>query len=323
MEGVILANPEGGAWNFANGVYNQLLGESPPNWILAEVETKEFSDGEWRTKINRNVRGRRVYFIHDSSLEPSKWLAECLFINEALHNSSASEICNVLPYMHFARQDRKDESRVAVSMKAVFDYLKVYAHCVLTADIHNPTTIDFCGMPADNLYSSYVFAPHIKERNKDFLQTATLVSPDLGSLKRTRGYATKLGVRKIAGVYKIREDNLEGKLANQEVNEMILLGSITPDCMIIDDIIDTGGTVERCVELLRKNSAKRVYGCFTHAVLSGKGKERLSLFDKIYVTDTIPRNDFPENVKVVSTIPLFATAIRNVHTGKSLSVLFK
>ena len=188
----ILANPEGQAWSFATKIYETLQQRSN-NFEMNRVTIKHFRDGECKPKIELNVRKKNCFFIHDSNLKPADWMLQLLLINEALHNSSSHEVVNVLPYLKFSRQDRKDESRTSQSAKALVSIIDPYANRGLTIDLHNPAIQGFYNIPFDNLYSSPTVAKHLREHHANILEDLVVMSPDAGGAARARAFAKKLG----------------------------------------------------------------------------------------------------------------------------------
>jgi ribose-phosphate pyrophosphokinase len=312
----ILADPEGKAWDFAYSIYENLRKKSD-KFEMNEVRVKRFRDGEIKVKIKENIRRKNCFFIHDSSKQPAEWLMELIFVNEAMKNSSANEIINVLPYTKFSRQDRKDESRVAVNAKALADVICLYANRVLTVDAHFTQIQGFYRIPLDNLYSSNVLLDYLKAKHKDFLGNIVVMSPDAGGASRAKAFATKLGIKDIVIGYKYRKS--EG-----EVNEFKIIGEVAgKNVLIVDDIVDSGNTLIEAARKLREEGAKKVYAYCTHGVFSKNAREKISKeLDLMIVSNSIPQPKH-EKIEVVPLNDFFTEAIYRTSEGFSLSELFE
>jgi len=207
----ILADPQSKAWKFAETIYKKLK-EKSEKFSLNPVEIKRFRDGEIKPVIRDNVRRKNCFFIHDSSKKPADWFLELTLINEALRNSSAQEIIDVLPYMRFARQDRKDESRVPISARAVLDVISLYTDAILTVDVHSEQIQGFTRKRFDSLRSSIVLRSYLQQRYPDFFKEEwSIMSPDAGGTPRARHFAKKLGLKNIVIGDKYRK--CEGEVA--------------------------------------------------------------------------------------------------------------
>jgi len=233
--------------------------------------------------------------------------------------SSPDEINVVLPYTRFARQDRKDESRVSVNAKALADCVSLYAHRGMTVDLHCPNIQEYFKIPFDNLYSFPALIKYLKENHSEFLENLVVVSPDLGGGKRAEALVKRLVKQGINGDvalgYKTREKP-------NEVARTVVIGNVEgKNCLIVDDIIDTGGTIVKTAEELRGRGAKSVCGFAPHGLFTN-GTEYLKVFDKIFVGDTL-NCTLGENFETVSLVSLFGEAIYKIIVGESLSVLFE
>ncbi|OGJ21757.1 hypothetical protein A3K73_06955 [Candidatus Pacearchaeota archaeon RBG_13_36_9] len=285
---------------------------------LIDLEKKSFKDGEFKIKIVENIRGKICFLIHDSNKSPSEWFTELIFMLEATTFSSPEEVNIVLPYTRFARQDRKDESRVSVNAKALADSVSLYADRGMTVDLHTPQIQEYFKIPFDNLYSLTSLLNYFQKNHPDFLNDLVIVSPDLGGGKRADYFVKKLKERGVeAGValgHKTREKD-------NEVAKMVIIGEVSgKNCLIVDDIIDTGNTMIKTAEKLKENGAKKIFAYGTHGLFT-EGVEKFKVFDKVFVSDTlkVPKAD---NIEVVSMVKLFGEAIYRTATGQSLSVLF-
>jgi len=312
----ILAERDGKAWNFSYSIFENLKRRSD-KFELNEIGIKRFRDGEIKVKIKDNIRGKNCFFVHDSSKAPAEWFLELVLVNEALKYSSANQITDVLPYMRFSRQDRKDESRVAVNARAVSDVISLYAGRVLTVDAHSALLPSFYRIPFDNLYSSRALFEYLKQRHPELLEKVKIMSPDVGGTSRAKAFATRFGIEDIVIGYKYRK--VEG-----EVSEFKIVGDVRDqDILIVDDIVDSGNTLVEARRNLRDSGAGRVYVYCTHGVFSENAREKVSKnFDLVMVTNSIPQPEY-ENIEVIPLNELFAEAIYRTNEGLSLSELFE
>ncbi len=312
----ILANPEGDAWNFAYSIYEK-LSERDGKFEINEVRIKRFRDNEIKVKIKDNIRRKNCFFVHDSLKQPSDWLTELMFVNEVMKNSSAYEIINVLPYMKFSRQDRKDESRVAVNAKVLAEVIELYADRVLTIDAHSSLLPSFYRIPFDNLYSSKLLHEYLEKKHPELLSETVVMSPDAGGASRAKAFALKLGVKDIVIGYKYRKS--EG-----EVSEFKIIGEVAgKNVLIVDDIVDSGNTLIEATKKLREEGARKVYTYCTHGLFSGDARERVSKeLDLVIVSNSIPQPQH-DNIEVMPLNDFFAEAIYRTNEGLPLSELFE
>lgn len=285
---------------------------------LGDLTIQKFSDGEFQSVISESVRGS-FFFIIQSTFPPADNLLELLMIIDSAKRASADYIVAVIPYFGLARQDRKDRPRVAIGAKLVANLLVAAgANRIMTMDLHAGQIQGFFDIPVDHLTSSAIFIPHIENMNLDS-SSLTFASPDVGSTKRARTYAQHFGAEMvICDKYR--------KKAN-EVADMIVIGDVTGrDVIIIDDIVDTSGTLCNAAKILMEKGAKSVRAFCTHPVLSGPAYERIaeSELTELVVTDTIPLKEGKDTskIKVLSVSNLFAKAMRNAHDHKSITSLF-
>jgi len=315
---LILANKKGRAWDFANRVYNRLNSNPDRNhkFQLAGVEIVKFADGEVFVRVLDNVRAKRCFFIHDAFEGPQDWLVSLAFVNDALNRSSASEVNNVLPYLKYSRQDRMAEPRTPISASVVARLIGHNVNRVLTCDLHNPAITGAYRIPFDNLKAYPVIVDYLRRYYSDFLVDAVIVAPDVGSAKRAESYAKLLGLP-VAIAHKKRG------VANV-VESMTIIGEVYgKNALIVDDMIDTGGTLCKAAEVLKSKGARRIFACATHGLFSGKAFENImdSSFEKVIVTDSIPSESFGK-VEVIDISNLFAEAIYRITHGGSVSELF-
>ncbi len=286
---------------------------------LGQALVSTFSDGEIRVEIGENVRGRDVFLIQPTSPPVNQHLMELLIMIDAVKRASARRITAVIPYFGYARQDRKVAPRVPISAKLVADLLTTAgADRILTMDLHVGQIQGFFDIPVDNLYGSPVMIPFIHENFKNDL---VIVSPDAGGVARARAYAKRLGAS--LGLIDKRRD------APGKAKAMHLIGDVLgKDVVIMDDIVDTGGTLAEAAKVILGHGALSVNACCTHAVLSGPAVSRISesALKHLVVTDTIRLSDHAQKCpKIVqlSVARTFARAILNIHREESISSLFE
>jgi ribose-phosphate pyrophosphokinase len=279
---------------------------------LGDVSIPKFSDGEYTTYFNETVRGQDV-FILQSTFPPVDNLMELLLMIDAAKRASARQIIAVIPYFGFARQDRKDKPRVAIGSKLVANLLSAAGITrIMTMDLHADQIQGFFEVPVDHLYASSIFLPFIKE-NYD-LGNLIMAAPDTGGTKRANAYSKFLGLE-MAICYKQRSQ------ANQ-IDSMMVIGDVKgKNVLIIDDIIDTAGTICKAAELMIEQGAKSVSAMCTHAVLSGPAHDRIenSVIKELIVTDTIPLKQKSNKIKVLTVANLFAEVIRSLENHESIS----
>lgn len=284
---------------------------------LTHVLREQFSDGEIRIEIDENVRGDDVFVVQPTCSPVNYHLMELCLMIDALKRASARRITAVVPYYGYARQDRKVAPRVPISAKLVADFLSVAGmHRLMTIDLHAGQIQGFFNVPVDNLFAAPVFMETMRNINDDLV----IVSPDAGGVERARAYAKRLDAG-LAIVDKRRD-------APNQAKAMHLIGNVRGKVAIVmDDMVDTAGTMCAAGQVLADNGAKQIMACATHPVLSGPAIERLdkSVFSQVLVTDTIPldaRKRQCQKIKVISVAELLSRAIMNVHGETSVSVLF-
>lgn len=282
---------------------------------LGKVRLRNFSDGEIWAKYDENVRGEDL-FIVQSTQPPAENLFELLMLIDAARRASARRITAVIPYFGYARQDRKDQPRVAITAKLVANLItEAGADRVITMDLHAPQIQGFFDIPFDHLYSAPVFTRVMRKLE---LPNLTVFSPDTGGLKLARAYAKRLE----AGLGFIDKRRPRPNVA--EV--MNVVGDVEGrNVLIIDDLIDTGGTFTNAVNALKEFGALKIYGACTHPVLSGNAYELIdaSQLEQLIVTDTLPLAGHSDKIVVKSVAKLFAAAIIRTHSNQSISRLFE
>ncbi|MCK9407685.1 MAG: ribose-phosphate pyrophosphokinase [Bacteriovoracaceae bacterium] len=300
-----------------SGRSNRTLAEKIAHHLgepLGKLELQNFSDGEIWVKFIDNVRGADVFIIQ-TTVPPADNLMELLITVDAAKRASARKVTVVIPYFGYARQDRKDQPRVAITSKLVANLITTSgADRVICMDLHAPQIQGFFDIPVDHLYSSVVFVEHLRKQK---IPNLTVVSPDVGGIKMARAYAKRLGADLVL-IDKRRP-------APNVVEVMNIVGDVEGrNVLIVDDLIDTAGTFTNAVAALKKAGAKSIYGACTHPLLSGKALERIndSDIDKIIVCDTIPLKVESSKIEVMSVSLVFAEAIDRCFHNKSISSLF-
>lgn len=276
---------------------------------------KRFSDGEISIQIDESVRGKDVFIIQSTCAPTNDNLMELLIMTDALRRSSASSITAIIPYFGYARQDRKASPRVPITAKLVANLIEsAGVDRVATIDLHAGQIQGFFDIPVDNLYGSIIFNDYIKNKN---YKNPIIASPDIGGIARARSVAKALGLD-IVIVDKRREKANESEVMN-------VIGDVKDkEVILVDDIIDTAGTIVKAAEVFKSKGAKSVIACCTHPVLSGVAYERIAkdALDELVVTDTIPLKQQMDKIKVLSVAPIFGEVIRRVYHNESVNSLF-
>lgn len=288
---------------------------------LTPAMCETFSDGEIRIEIGDNVRGDDVFVIQPTNAPVNFNIMQLCLMLDALKRASAGRVTAVVPYYGYARQDRKVSPRAPISAKMVADFLEAAGmHRLVTVDLHAGQIQGFFNVPVDNLFAQPVMLDYIRELAGESLEDVVMVSPDAGGVERARSYAKRLGAS-LAIIDKRREKPNQAQAMN-------VIGEVDGKiAVLIDDMVDTAGTMVAAGQVLLEKGAREVIACATHPVLSGPAIERLcsSEFSRVLVTDTISLGDKLQHcgkIKVLSVAGLLAKAIHNIHTESSVSVLF-
>ena len=281
---------------------------------LGKVIIQKFSDGEFEPSFEETVRGGRVFLV-GSTMQPTENLMELLLMIDAAHRASAKHITAVIPYFGWARQDRKDKPRVPIGAKMVANLLSAAgATRIMTMDLHADQIQGFFEVPVDHVFASSLFVPQIRNLNLPHL---TIGSPDMGGSKRANNYARWLE-SEVVICYKQR------KSANT-IDKMTVIGDVKKrDVVLIDDMIDTAGTLTKAADMLMEKGANSVRAFATHGVLSGNALERIekSALKEVVITDTIPQDRPCDKLRVLTVAELFAEVMHKVHQHESISSHF-
>ncbi|MDC1067804.1 ribose-phosphate pyrophosphokinase [Candidatus Kapabacteria bacterium] len=283
---------------------------------LANTTIRNFSDGELWAKYEENVRGIDL-FVVQSTFSPSDNLMELLILIDAAKRASAKRITAVIPYFGYARQDRKDQPRVAITAKLITNLLtRSGADRIITVDLHSAQIQGFFDIPVDHLHASPVLTKALKNHLSG---DVVFASPDVGGVRTARAYAQRLN----AGLVLVDKRRPE---ANKSVITNVIGEVKDKTVVIVDDMIDTGGTFVNCAEELKNRGAKTIFGVTVHGVFSGEALEKInnsSAIERLFVTDTIPLKEKIEKIEVVSVGELLAEAIIRTHDNRSISSLFE
>ncbi len=299
------------------GRFSNYLGEQIARKLrikLGNCSIRTFSDGEIWVKYNENIRGSDV-FIVQSTMPPSDNLMELLIMIDAAKRASATRVTAVIPYFGYARQDRKDQPRVSITAKLIANLItQAGADRVITMDLHASQIQGFFDIPVDHLYGSAVFMKKFRQLK---IPNLAVASPDVGGIKMARAYAKRLHADLIL---------IDKRRPKPNVAEVMnIIGDAKgKNILIIDDLIDTGGTFVQAVNVLKEKGAKEIYGACTHAVFSGESMENIhkSPLKKLYVSDTLPLTHMSPSIEVTSVAPIFAESISRANKNQSISSLF-
>ena len=303
-----------------SGTANEELAQEVSKYLdqpLSKAKITKFSDNEINIKIEESVRGKDVFILQPTSAPANFNLMELLIMVDALKRSSARSITAVVPYYGYARQDRKAEPRVPISAKLVANLMETAGITrVVTVDLHASQIQGFFDIPVDNLYGAVLFNDYVKSKN---LRNPIVASPDIGGVARARYFAKTMGLDMVI-VDKRREKANESEVMN-------IIGNVEgKDVIMIDDMVDTAGTMVKAAAALKKLGATSVMACCTHPVLSGPAFERIENgeLDELVVTNTIPiKNNSCKKIKVLSTAKMLGEVIRRVYNNESVNSLFE
>lgn len=282
---------------------------------LSKASINRFSDGEINVQINESVRGKDVFIVQPTCAPTNDNLMELLIITDALRRSGANSINAVIPYFGYARQDRKSSPRVPISAKLVANLIEQSGvHRVITMDLHSGQIQGFFDIPVDNLYGSIMFVDYLRAKS---FKNPIIASPDVGGVARARHFADRLGMGLVI-VDKKRQRANESEVMN-------IIGDVEgKDVILVDDMIDTAGTMCKAANVLKSRGANSIMALGTHPVLSGPALERIaqSALDEVVVTNSIPLSTTHPKIKVLNAAPLFAEVIRRIYHNESVNSLF-
>jgi len=288
------------------------------NKKLTKTTVKKFSDGELFVKIEESIRGQHCFLIQSTSYPANDNLIELLLTLDALKRSSAKTITLIIPYYGYSRQDRKSEPRVPISAKVVADLIQsIGVKRIVTLDIHADQIQGFFNVPVDNLYGANIFFNRLKN---EITNNTIIGSPDAGGVPRARYFAKKLGVKDIAIIDKRREKANESEVMN-------VIGNVkNKKVIIIDDIVDTAGTLIKGASAFKDAGAKEVIACITHGVLSGNAYENIKNgkdnLDKLIISNSIKQKNKDKNIEIINAADMFAEVINRINNNKSIASLF-
>ncbi len=311
----IIADPDGKGYPFARSVFQEIE-KKDNSFCLVHTRIQQFPDGEFKPIIEGNIRDKRCFYIHDSNKEPARWFTELCLTNSAIRDAHAGELTDVLPYMRFSRQDKKEKEavRTPISIGVVGTMVSAYAHAMVTMDLHNDASLVAFDVPSENLSPFPVMAEYLKRNNLSMLENLVIASTDVGGGKRTSYAAEALGTRDVALSYKVRP-------AAGVVGSITILGDVAGrNVLFTDDIIDSGGTMAKAAQEARKRGAQHVYAYGTHALFT-KGADHIApYFDRIFVGDTLAP-PVHQKVEVITYAPRFAEVVYRMAHGQSVKAL--
>lgn len=323
---ILLADPNSMAWDFAKKIQKYIRDTKEENVPLYEIEIEQFNNKELNIHVPNNIRKKDIYYIHDSSKNPCHWWVELLLVKDLLLSASVESITFVLPNILYSRQDRKHMSRVPISSRALANSISPGLKRIITVDLHSPQIQNAYpfNVPLDNLYSFPDVVRYLERNYLNDIENLVVVSPDAGGVDRVRSFLKRLE-RLNEGSFKKKNYSLAliNKVRSKpgEVSGMQLVGDVSgKDAIIIDDIIDTGGTLCNAADLLREKGAKRVMCYATHGIFSKGTEQLLKKFDVVMTSNTHYRE--ADSIKVIDLAPLFAEAIYRAQKGLSISRLF-
>jgi len=318
---ILLADKNSKAWDFAKKIQKYIQDKKKFLIPLEEVFIGDFGNKEIDMYMPESIREKKVYFIHDSTKNPQQWWVELLLLKDLLPGASVKNFSFVLPDILYSRQDKKDRPRVPISARTLARSISPGVKNIITMDLHSPQIHGFYPeeIPLTTLYSFTEVVRYLKE-NKTIknLEKLVIVSPDSGGVDRAKAFAQRLGSQyPVAFIYKRREN--KGK---RKIEEMIFVGDVADkNCFIIDDIIDSGGTLCKAADLLRQNKAQKLFCYGTHGLFTKGTEEICKNFEKVITSNTHYQKR--NNIEVIDITPTFAKAIYRIQKELSISKLFE
>lgn len=317
-EVILLADPKSNAWNFAEKIRDYISSEKNKVFPLAEVSIETFRNGEIDMHVKENMRRKEVYFIQDSTKNPQRWWIELLLLKDLLLSASADRIAFVLPNLLYSRKDRKEKPHVPISARALAQSLSDGLGRIITMDMHADQIQGFypASVPVDHLHSFREVVKYVQNNPLCDLEKLVVVSPDVGGVGRAKSFADRLSTANpIAIIYKQRSKS-------GEIGEMKLNGEVNGlNALLIDDIIDSGGTLCEAARLLKEKGANEVYCYGTHGIFSKGTKELCETFSRVMTSNT--HNLKSDGIETIDMSPVFAEAIYRNNKGESISELSK
>ncbi len=324
---MLLADKNSKSWDFSEKIKNYLEKEKKFEIPLEEVSINYFRNNEIDMKVKKSVRQKDVYFIHDSSKNPQDWWVQLILLKDLLFSSSAESVSFVLPNLLYSRQDRKDKPHVPISSRALAESISPNLRRIITMDLHASQIQGFypANVPIDNLHSFPEAVSYLRKNHLSYLENLVVVSPDVGGADRAKAFLKKL---KKAQLEDVKKQEYSFALINKtrliagEVESMEAIGEVKgKNVLIVDDIIDSGGTLCKAADLLREKHIKKLFCYGTHGIFTKGTKEICEKFDIVMTSNTHYLKD--KKVEVIDVSPLFAEAIYRVQTGNSISELFE
>ncbi len=328
---MLLADKNSKSWDFSEKIKSYLEKEKKVEVLLREVSINYFRNKEINMEVKTSVRQKDVYFIHDSSKNPQDWWAQLLLLKDLLLSSSANSVSFVLPNLLYSRQDRKDKPHVPISARALANSISLDLKRIITMDLHAAQIQGFYSQktPVDNLYSFPEAVSYLRKNHFNDLENLVIVSPDTGGANRAKAFLKRL---KKAQLEDIKKQGYSFALINKtrlvagEIEHMEAIGEVNgKNVLIIDDIIDSGGTLCKAADLLKKEGAKKLFCYGTHGIFTKGTEEICEKFDIVMTSNTHSLEPSLEDkkIEVVDVSPIFAEAIYRVQTGNSISELFE
>jgi ribose-phosphate pyrophosphokinase len=319
-DAVLLANPASNAWEFTQRMQDYIVTKYNFEIPLVELRLKEFKTHEFEPCINGNVRKKDVYYVHDSTIDPSRWISEVLFAEDAINRASAESVNLVLPDLDWSRQDRKEKPHVSISARALADAISPGANRIITMDPHTDQIQGFypARVKLDSLKSFPVVVKYIVDNHIVPLENLVVIATDGGDIERASEFNQALGFNQpIAALYKERD------LETKKIQKIWYIGEELngKDALLIDDITDSGGTNLKGGMVLREHGANRIYSFTTHGIYTEGTKCLTDFFNQVITTDT--RNKKHGGITTISVSPVFAEAIYRAQVGESISSLFQ
>jgi len=326
-EVILLADKNSNAWGFAEKIQSYIKETKELILPLCEVQITKFRNGELSIHVPENVRGKSVYLIQDSSKNPQDWWIELLLIKDLLLSANARSVTFVLPNMLYSRQDRKDKPHVPISARTLARSISHGLKRIITMELHAGQIQGFYPeeVPVDNLYAYPEVVRYLRRYHREDLNDIVVVSPDAGAAGRTKAFLQKL---EKAQEHDLEKQNYSFALLSKErskpgeVGAMELVGDVeNKNAIIVDDIIDSGGTLCKAAETLKSHGAKKIICYSTHGIFTKGTTEICNLFEVVMTSNTHKQND--PSIKIIDMTPLFAEAIYRAHFGLSISKLFE